>query len=345
MSANMTIDQAGLPAGTAGKARTDGLATGALVTLDSSGGGTTNTFRFLWVPPADTTAVASLAQIGPTNWTFTPTAAVYGTYRIELIVDEGLSTEDRQVRIFAIRTPTKALRVPALNEIASSAASLLNAGAAQIAASEDNEDVPGGPFAAGNYGGWYRELQTLFDEVEAGGGGSALTVREQDGTPTVANVTEIRVPNASLTDEGGGAVSIAFPGGGGGGFLHGANNELVSILGSEVVLGGFVLDGSSGTHVLRSYLTISSLGADVDLLLYDRGAPGAPVAGVLRSTINIATLSNPATATQALTTNGAPGVNVNEIFNTTRMYEIRAIINNSVPLDSALVYWAGLEIT
>lgn len=43
------------------------------------------------------------------------------------------------------------------------------------------------------------------------GGGGSITVREQDATPTVANVTEIRVPNGSLTDEGGGAVSITFP--------------------------------------------------------------------------------------------------------------------------------------
>lgn len=43
----------------------------------------------------------------------------------------------------------------------------------------------------------------------SGGGGTALTVREQDGTPTVADVSEIRVGNGLLTDEGGGVVSIA----------------------------------------------------------------------------------------------------------------------------------------
>lgn len=174
MAASMIIDQAGLPAGTAGKARTDGLATGALVTLTSAGGGTTHRFQLLWAPTAAwATAPASLTQTTPTTWTFTPPAGVYGTYRIELIVDEGLSTEDRQIRIFGVRTPVKGLRLPALNEIASSLATLLDNGADQIAASEANENIVGGPFAAGNYGGWYPELELAFDEIEAGGGGGS----------------------------------------------------------------------------------------------------------------------------------------------------------------------------
>ena len=173
MAASMTIDQATLaPAGAAGKARTDGLAGGQLVTLTSVGGGTTHRFQLLWAPTAAwSSAPASLTQTTPTTWTFTPPAAVYGTYRIELIVDEGLSTEDRQIRIFGVRTPVKGLRLPALNEIASSLATLLDNGADQIAASEANENIVGGPFAAGNYGGWYPELELAFDEIEAGGGG------------------------------------------------------------------------------------------------------------------------------------------------------------------------------
>ena len=49
-----------------------------------------------------------------------------------------------------------------------------------------------------------------------GGGGGSLTVKEQDGTPNVGSVTEIRVSNGTLTDEGSGAVSITTGGGGGG---------------------------------------------------------------------------------------------------------------------------------
>jgi hypothetical protein len=47
----------------------------------------------------------------------------------------------------------------------------------------------------------------------SGGGGAALTVQEVDGTPSDAAVTVIRFPNGSVTDNGAGDVTIAFPGG------------------------------------------------------------------------------------------------------------------------------------
>lgn len=305
MPATMTIDQAGLPAGAAGKARTDGLATGALVTLTSVGGGTTHRFELLWAPLAANPAPV-VTQTGPTTWQFTPPAAVYGTYRIRLIVDEGLSTEDSQIRIFGIRTPSKLLRLPALNEIASASASLENDGADQVDASEDNEDVPG-RFAAGNYGGWYRELDTAFAAIEAGGGGSGVARA----------------------------------------YLTGASGQLVTTLGSEVLLGGFVFDGSVtfASRVLRAYGTVVSAVANVDVRLYDMGPPGSPAAGILRSTINLATLGVPLTGTQTLTPNGAPGVNVNQIFNTARMYELRAIVNAAAPGDTFRATWLGLELS
>lgn len=58
---------------------------------------------------------------------------------------------------------------------------------------------------------------TLTDE---GGGavsldmGLPLTVKEQDGTPSVSDVTEVRVTNGKLTDEGSGAVSLELGGSG-----------------------------------------------------------------------------------------------------------------------------------
>lgn len=51
----------------------------------------------------------------------------------------------------------------------------------------------------------------------AGGGAASLTVREEDGSPSVAAVTEIRVSDGTLADQGGGAVSVTTGGGGGGG--------------------------------------------------------------------------------------------------------------------------------
>ena len=43
-----------------------------------------------------------------------------------------------------------------------------------------------------------------------GGGGAALTVKEIDGTPSVASVGEIRVTNGTLTDVGSGVVQLDF---------------------------------------------------------------------------------------------------------------------------------------
>lgn len=48
--------------------------------------------------------------------------------------------------------------------------------------------------------------------IDGQAGGASLTVQEADGTPTVSNVTSISVTNATLTDNGGGSVSIAISG-------------------------------------------------------------------------------------------------------------------------------------
>lgn len=50
----------------------------------------------------------------------------------------------------------------------------------------------------------------------ADGAGLPLTVEEIDGTPTVANVTKIKVTNGSLTDDGSGVVTITIGAGGAG---------------------------------------------------------------------------------------------------------------------------------
>jgi Putative phage tail protein len=57
----------------------------------------------------------------------------------------------------------------------------------------------------------------LFVVGAAGGGGATLTLEEVDGTPSVASVTKIILPNGSLTNVGGGVVSVTMGGGGGGG--------------------------------------------------------------------------------------------------------------------------------
>jgi len=139
MSASMQIDQVGIAAGTPGLARTDGLDDGATVTLTSITVGTTYRFEFLWVPSGDTTAVASLAATGsPEIWEFSPTPNVYGTYRIRLIVDEGLPTEDETIRVFGIRN-SSGLLSPAFNEKADEGASLVLHTPDEVEGSENNE--------------------------------------------------------------------------------------------------------------------------------------------------------------------------------------------------------------
>src|SRR3954470_24157820 len=117
MPSQLRIDQEGLSPGTAGVSRTDGLATGALVTLTNTGSGATTTFRLLWVPPGDALAIATLAPTDdPKVWTFEPATEKYGSYRVELVVNEGLTTELRERRILAVRTPGLGLVIPAFNE-------------------------------------------------------------------------------------------------------------------------------------------------------------------------------------------------------------------------------------
>lgn len=179
MAASLKIDQVGLELapGVAGRSRADGLSNGAEVTLTSSAPGTPTVYEFLWVPDGDTTAVASLTNLGDTA-TFTPTADISGTYRIRLTVGAG-RTKTTQILTFSIRTPNRGLRKPALGERASEKASLLYNDASAVAKSETNAAELTGPFSAGNYGGWYESMMELYDAVDEGavasggsGGGS-----------------------------------------------------------------------------------------------------------------------------------------------------------------------------
>lgn len=176
MSATITIDQVGLPAGVPDRSRTDGLATGAVVTLTNTGTGSTTRFQILWTPPGDTTAVMSLGPTGPNTWTFVPTASQYGSYSVECIEDEGLPTENRSTRKIVVRTPNLGLVIPALNERASFTASLVNKGPRQVAASLDNSTDYPSPLDVLDYAGWWRAYHELFMAVDSGGGGGGGTI-------------------------------------------------------------------------------------------------------------------------------------------------------------------------
>jgi len=165
MARKIKLDQVGLSAGVTGRARTDGLLTAAKVTLTNTGTGTTR-FQFLHVPVGDTGSVSSLASVSPSVWEYTPTASKPGTYRIELIEDEGLPSEYREVVTFRMRTANRGLAIPAFNERASKLASLVNNGAVQIEASEDNAQDYAGSLATLDYTGWWRVLHELMLVVD-----------------------------------------------------------------------------------------------------------------------------------------------------------------------------------
>jgi hypothetical protein len=195
MPARIKIDQVGLPPGTPGVARTDGLDTGALVTLENVGSEGVTEFRLLWGPPDDTTARASLAPtVNPDIWTFSPSAGCYGTYLVEL-VENGVSLERRT---FGIRTPSKRLLIPALNERGSREASWQNDGSDQIELSQNNAvDFDDVALNALNYAGWWRAEHELYRAVEEAGGGGLPSIGDErvlgndsgaDGVPTAITV-------------------------------------------------------------------------------------------------------------------------------------------------------------
>lgn len=166
------IDQSGLSAGQVGKSRTDGKLDGSLVTLTDSSAGATTQFRLLDVPVGDTTAVSTLAVTGnPKVWTFQPTANKPGTYYIERITDLGLPSEQRERRVFRVRT-SGGLIIPAFNEDADETASLLNQ---NVADSVDNATDYTSDTALNTraYTGWFRALHEI---VMAIGGAAAIAV-------------------------------------------------------------------------------------------------------------------------------------------------------------------------
>ncbi len=77
----------------------------------------------------------------------------------------------------------------------------------------DVETPPAGTVAvyAKDDGKVYRRTDdgTVTELGGGSGGGSSLTVQEQDGVPSVV-ATTLKVPNGSLTDEGGGSASLSY---------------------------------------------------------------------------------------------------------------------------------------
>ena len=122
-----------------------------------------------------------------------------------------------------------------------------------------------------------------------------------------------------------------------------ATNELVDIDATEVVIGGGYLDGSTGGiyswEILATYNDNGGTGnQDLDILLYDRGPDGTPVAGVLRSTLTITSLDTLDRVTLTLAGVSSPGTDTDEIdSDEPRLYEIRAKLDAGGAVDTAKI--------
>lgn len=92
----------------------------------------------------------------------------------------------------------------------------------------------------------YNPLLPVGLDDTGSGGGSSLTVKDQDGTPTVSNVTTIKVTNGKLTDDGSGTVSLDLSGSAG---TVVVNPGVISMTGVKYV-SGYLGGLASGDNVL-----------------------------------------------------------------------------------------------
>lgn len=194
------FDQAGLSAGVSGYSRTDGLATGAQVTITRDSPDT-GMVRLVMTPAGDTTAYASWQQTSSTTWTFMPTAGVYGSYHAEEITLPGTTREIRQRRIFGIRLPRSRLLIPALNERADMRANMVDVSASITSASDNNatDFLLNADLSALNYGGWWRSMVELYRVAE-----NSCFLRPAKAvlteTPTAYGISTLSLPTAEQCD-------------------------------------------------------------------------------------------------------------------------------------------------
>lgn len=205
-------------------------------------------------------------------------------------------------------------------------------------------------------------LRSATNERFAVGGGGATDTYWEMGDGQVAGLSpagKMRFRYDSVSGDpqvsinGGAWTALGGGGGGGPNQLAGALNEDEAILTVERVVGGFTFDGSTiptGMSAILRFVGVFNNGAasgNARVRLYDLGpVAGPPVAGVLRATASIgfAIGGGLRVADVALAAVAAPGVNIGEIFDTARAYEVRVYLDSVTVGDTMKVHFAGIAV-
>lgn len=127
-----------------------------------------------------------------------------------------------------------------------------------------------------------------------GGGGTALTVQDIDGTPTVTNVNTIKFTNGSVTDDGSGVVTVTT-GSGGGGDVNGPASS------TDNAVARF--DSTSGKIIQNSAVTIADTTGDITAGKYNTVA----ISGTSTPTLSVTgttSVSGTNTGNQTITLTG-----------------------------------------
>lgn len=108
--------------------------------------------------------------------------------------------------------------------------------------------------------------------------GSDLRVKEQDGAPSVLPVTEIRVPNGTLTDEGSGAVSLGYATSG---HAHALDDLSDVVITSPVLYDRLRYDGSvwRNSALIWRPLMVEDVGTGLWYVVTDGGGSAIMVEG------------------------------------------------------------------
>ena len=133
-----------------------------------------------------------------------------------------------------------------------------------------------------------------------------------------------------------------------------AHNETLSTsVPGPIIVGGttfdagrFVVAGILRFAMVGRYTATGTVGSCV-VRVYDRGAPGAPVAGDLRSTVTIpfSSAGNLDAFSAVLSVVPAPGVGIDEISDTLRVYEAEAeIVGSDGAADIFKIHKVSFEV-